>query len=307
MKEKKLQVFVSSTYTDLKEERQAAVEAILKAGHIPAGMELFTAGDESQWDVIKRWIDESDIYVLILGARYGSINPKTGKSYTQMEFEYAVEIGKPLFSIVLNESFIDSKVKLTGKHVIETENSLKLKEFEKDVKSKLVEFCEDIKDIKLSIVNKLSELSYRKDLIGWIRGNNSVDTGLLAEQIAKLSEANLSLRSQLSQRNMQSNSLYNGLTYDELKSLLQEEKAENISENVKSLFDLFMLVGPNIQREYDLKFRTIHNRSFIRDYIYRLEELGMIKSAPNPEYFSMTTDGHKFYIKATAKKEFKYD
>lgn len=38
MPKKKLQVFVSSTYVDLKEERQAAVEAILNAGHIPAGM-----------------------------------------------------------------------------------------------------------------------------------------------------------------------------------------------------------------------------------------------------------------------------
>lgn len=55
---KKLQVFVSSTYTDLLEERQAAVQAILTAGHIPAGMELFAAGDEAQMDVIKRWIDD---------------------------------------------------------------------------------------------------------------------------------------------------------------------------------------------------------------------------------------------------------
>ncbi|MCV5223073.1 DUF4062 domain-containing protein, partial [Escherichia coli] len=30
---KKLQVFVSSTYEDLKHDRQAAVSAILKAGH----------------------------------------------------------------------------------------------------------------------------------------------------------------------------------------------------------------------------------------------------------------------------------
>jgi hypothetical protein len=63
---KKLQVFVSSTYSDLKEERQAAVEAILSAGHIPAGMELFAAGDESQMEVIKRWIDDSDVFLLIL-------------------------------------------------------------------------------------------------------------------------------------------------------------------------------------------------------------------------------------------------
>ena len=51
---KKLQVFISSTFIDLKEERQAAVSAILKAGHIPAGMELFKAADKSQWEIIKR-------------------------------------------------------------------------------------------------------------------------------------------------------------------------------------------------------------------------------------------------------------
>ena len=60
-RKRKLQVFISSTFADLREERQAAVEAILTAGHIPAGMELFTAGDESQMNVIKRWIDESDV------------------------------------------------------------------------------------------------------------------------------------------------------------------------------------------------------------------------------------------------------
>lgn len=98
---KKLQVFVSSTFSDLIKERQAAVEAILTAGHIPAGMELFTAGDESQMEVIKQWIDESDIYLLILGGRYGSIEPITGKSYTQLEYEYALSKGKPFFACVI--------------------------------------------------------------------------------------------------------------------------------------------------------------------------------------------------------------
>jgi hypothetical protein len=76
---KKLQVFVSSTYIDLKEERQAAVQAILTAGHIPAGMELFAAGDKSQWEVIKRWIDESDVFLLILGGVMVVLNRKVRK------------------------------------------------------------------------------------------------------------------------------------------------------------------------------------------------------------------------------------
>ena len=68
---KRLQVFVSSTYTDMRPERQAAVESILKAGHIPAGMELFTAEDQTQLQVIRRWIEESDVFLLNLGGRYG--------------------------------------------------------------------------------------------------------------------------------------------------------------------------------------------------------------------------------------------
>lgn len=65
--QKKLQVFISSTFVDLQDERQAAVQAVLNAGHIPAGMELFKAGDQSQKETIKRWIEESDVYMLILG------------------------------------------------------------------------------------------------------------------------------------------------------------------------------------------------------------------------------------------------
>jgi len=47
------------------------IAPILKAGHIPAGMELFTVGDQTQLQVIRRWIEESDVFLLILGGRYG--------------------------------------------------------------------------------------------------------------------------------------------------------------------------------------------------------------------------------------------
>src|SRR5438067_674443 len=97
---RKLQIFVSSTYTDLRDERQAAVSAILAAGHIPAGMELFAAGDEKQMTVIRRWIDESDVFMLILGKRYGSIETESGKSYVHLEYEHALTNRKALFAVV---------------------------------------------------------------------------------------------------------------------------------------------------------------------------------------------------------------
>jgi hypothetical protein len=110
MSKKKLQVFVSSTYSDLLEERQAAVEAILKAGHLPAGMELFAAGDQSQLDTIRRWLDESDVFMLILGARYGSVDLKTSLSYVELKYDYAIERGIPSFAVVIADKAIDAKL-----------------------------------------------------------------------------------------------------------------------------------------------------------------------------------------------------
>ena len=194
---KKLQVFVSSTYADLKEERQAAVEAILSARHIPAGMELFAAGDKSQMEVIKRWIEESDVFLLILGGRYGSIEPTSGKSYIQLEYEYAQELGKPFFAVVINEDHLEEKVKQYGSMMLEKDHRQTLREFREVVKRKLVRFFGDPRDIKLAVHETLSELSKREDLIGWIPGDQAVNSGAVAKQLAFLVRENELLRKHL--------------------------------------------------------------------------------------------------------------
>ena len=63
---KRYQVFVSSTYEDLREERASAIFSLLKLGCIPTGMELFPSANDEVWDVIKQTIDASDYYVLII-------------------------------------------------------------------------------------------------------------------------------------------------------------------------------------------------------------------------------------------------
>ncbi|AXC09463.1 hypothetical protein ACPOL_0076 [Acidisarcina polymorpha] len=213
---RRLQVFVSSTFSDLKEERQAAVEAILSAGHIPAGMELFAAGDESQMDVIRQWIDESDVYLLILGGRYGSVEPKTEKSYTQLEYEYALESGKPLFACVVNEAAIEGRVKANGRSVIETENPQQLKQFRADVLTRVVKFWEDTKDIKIAIAEKLSDFARREDLVGWVRPEN-VNVGALADEIARLSKENADLRAELKKWAAEGSG---NISFDEMRKLL---------------------------------------------------------------------------------------
>ncbi len=50
--EKRFQVFVSSTFQDLVEERREVIQALLELDCIPAGMELFPATNEDQWALI---------------------------------------------------------------------------------------------------------------------------------------------------------------------------------------------------------------------------------------------------------------
>ena len=169
---KKLQVFVSSTYTDLKEERQAAVEAILDAGHIPAGMELFKAGNESQLKTIYRWIDESDVYLLILGGRYGSIEKESGKSYTQLEYEYALSKNIPIFSLILTQDLLTKKINSIGlEQVMEQFEPAKYQLFKALVMSKIIRKIDDCKDIKVAITLTIAEFINDYQLIGWVRGN----------------------------------------------------------------------------------------------------------------------------------------
>jgi hypothetical protein len=60
--EKRFQVFISSTFIDLINERQAVLKAVLELNHMPAGMELFPATDDTSWQLIKDVIDSSDYY-----------------------------------------------------------------------------------------------------------------------------------------------------------------------------------------------------------------------------------------------------
>ncbi len=97
--DKRYQVFISSTYQDLEDERQEVMQAVLELECIPAGMELFPAANEDQWTLIKKVIDDCDYYLVIIGGRYGSLH-SSGVSYTEMEYRYALDRKKPVIAFV---------------------------------------------------------------------------------------------------------------------------------------------------------------------------------------------------------------
>lgn len=185
--DKKFQVFISSTYTDMKVERQAAVMGILDAGHIPAGMELFAASDKKQIEVIHKWIDDSDIFMLILGGRYGSIDPDSGKSYIHLEYDYALARGKPFFALYLSDEAIQKKARgELGLSSIEQNDTKKLNEFRSAIKSKLCSEIEDLKDIHIQVQKSIRNLSENYNLEGWVRAHREPSGKDAASQLTTL-------------------------------------------------------------------------------------------------------------------------
>lgn len=314
-RKRKLQVFVSSTFADLKEERQAAVEAILTAGHIPAGMELFTAGDESQMNVIKRWIDESDVYLLILGGRYGSIEPTSQKSYIHLEYDYAVEQQKPLFAVVIDEEYLEQRVKQYGLDAIERERQQELNEFRTYVLTKMVRFWSDPRDIKLAILETMSEFERRSELVGWISGSEAIDSGPVVEEIARLTRENSDLRQQLSQVSALSLATYNGLTFEQMYKLLTKisinlsgipgellrslnQVAKMFGDSNMNMLHFLWLISGAFQDEQQLRRLDPH----IRVLIDQLIGFGLI--GKSGRFSSSGGAMHHYYTLTSSAKEF---
>lgn len=268
---KKLQVFVSSTYTDLIEERQAAVEAILDAGHIPAGMELFKAGNESQLKTIYKWIDESDVYMLILGGRYGSVEVKSGKSYTQLEYEYALNRNIPVFAVVLSKDFLTSKINSLGlEKTMEQDYPDKHKSFKTIVMSKIIREVDDCKDIKITIHSTLNEFINEYDLTGWVRNSNENDTIQLLKDNTNLLKENNLLNKQIQklqeQLNAKSKEQFGSYTFDELVKLLKNKKFIVPSKFTESEKDYTINALKFFVMYFDILVSGIENMQKSSDY-----------------------------------------
>ena len=93
-------VFISSTYEDMKEYRGAVQDALRNIQAVPMGMERFTASTEP---IIERCYDEisqSQFCVCLVGFRYGTLYKDTNRSYSELEFDKAEELGIPVLVFI---------------------------------------------------------------------------------------------------------------------------------------------------------------------------------------------------------------
>ncbi|MFC1733592.1 DUF4062 domain-containing protein [candidate division KSB1 bacterium] len=101
-------IFISSTYEDLKDERKSIWEMLKNFDVDIRGMEQFGARKEDSLTVCLKEVEQSDIYLGIIGFNYGSVDRKTRKSYTQLEYEHALKLDLEILIYFMDES--DSKI-----------------------------------------------------------------------------------------------------------------------------------------------------------------------------------------------------
>jgi hypothetical protein len=178
--EKRYQVFISSTFTDLKDERQAVLKAILELNHMPAGMELFPATDNTAWELIEDIIEGSDYYVLIIGGRYGSLD-ETGIGFTEKEYDYAVSLKKPVIPL-----FHENPDELPrGKTETNSVAWEKLKKFRAKVEKHHTRVSwKNADELKARVIIGLTSAAKRHPVVGWVRADNIANESTLMEMIA---------------------------------------------------------------------------------------------------------------------------
>jgi hypothetical protein len=166
--EKRYQVFVSSTFRDLQEERQKVLQALLEMRAFPTGMEMFPSADDDQWDFIQREILSSDYYVVIIAGRYGSL-AADGTSFTEKEYDFAVASHKPVMAFLFHDLG-----QIKGVHLDQEPGArAKLDAFRaKAAKGKLVKEYRNPDELKSQVWHALTHAFNLQPQEGWVRAKN---------------------------------------------------------------------------------------------------------------------------------------
>lgn len=176
------QFFISSTFDDLRPERQQVVQAVLELDHIPVGMEIFPSADEAPWDIVRRTIEASDYYVVLSAGRYGSTFPD-GVSFTEREFDLAVELGVPVIGF-LHKAPADLPA---AKREEAPEAIARLKAFHAKIKARHIRTWSSVEELGLQASKAIIYATKSQPRVGWVRVDQARSDADL-ERISQLTD-----------------------------------------------------------------------------------------------------------------------
>lgn len=129
----KYKIFISSTMTDLQNERNVISDIIYGLNQIPVRVETTSSEPTSSRNVIFDLIHSSDILLGIYGARYGFIPFNEKISVTEMEFNIAKDAGKDILIYIQDTSTREREVEAFLRRIQDFDSGLFRRPFFKDI------------------------------------------------------------------------------------------------------------------------------------------------------------------------------
>ncbi|MDO8267794.1 MAG: DUF4062 domain-containing protein [Moraxellaceae bacterium] len=317
----KYQVFISSTFGDLELERGQVIKAVLEMGHIPVGMEMFSAADDEQWSVIARQIDEADYYAVIVAHRYGSVTP-TGISYTEKEYDYAVASGVPVLGFVLDDKAPWPADKNEKNEVMRSA----AERFREKIKSRLVNFWTTKDDLHAKFSIALMKAFITHPRTGWAKADEAAGPAVTRE-LTRLSAENAELRNKIEQIRIIEKNQQRDAHRDVFRILEKNKVITHVRKNENdwgpklkhTLLEIFEGISPNLIVENntkaiagDIAFHVTQETDYyhtwpvpsnhIADILVDLHALNLIEPSckrhpvsDTKEYWALTEFGRGFF------------
>jgi hypothetical protein len=134
-----MKVFIGSPFKGLEGVRRELRDALEPEFEV-IWMEDFGSSELSALEACLDYVDQADAYILIFGARYGSLLPDSDYSFTQLEYEHAERTGTPVLAYVQELSDGEDRDPASTDFLREVESShlLEFREFASP--GELVEF-----------------------------------------------------------------------------------------------------------------------------------------------------------------------
>jgi hypothetical protein len=333
----KYQIFISSTFEDLKEERDQVIRAVLEMGHIPVGMEMFSAADDEQWKIIARHIEESDYYAVVVAHRLGSLTDG-GISYTRKEYEHAAEKGIPILGFVLDE-----KASWPADRFESKDGPRKaLDEFRDLIRAKPVSFWTSADDLYGRFTVALMKAFSANPREGWVRASTAGGGAEVTAEVIRLSSENASLRAELLKAKEDSQKEQHEAVASTVRILFQTKRKPTYRYTSRSpwqrdasvsLFSIFHLLGrsmlveasvSDMARTLAMQIRVDKQQGWdrvannqLRNLLADLMALDLVQPSirkhqvsDRDEYWSLSPFGHevmKSILKLTLKEKSEED
>lgn len=156
-------IFISSTYNDLYSHRAEVEKRLVGLEQIVKGMEYFGASPDTPLENCLTKLENSKLMILLIGVSYGSIVPGTDKSFTEIEYEFAIKQNIPVLVYIADTKSPNIGISIDS---VDKQHDVELSSFKEKLKRiHTVSFFTSIEDLGSHIEHDVPEVLKRIDNI----------------------------------------------------------------------------------------------------------------------------------------------